>query len=145
MATLVSRSAKHELPAFHWRPSCQIRSFTSTTSHRSNIGSAPLTIPQSVNFSILPPEIPKAGIRQLGRVQAMPTAVVKGPLGELRMSIPQYVKIEHDETTRKATVGILDRNDSKQRAMWGSSTADVHWLAVDEADIVMNQEPPELI
>lgn len=52
----------------------------------------------------------------------MPTAVIKGPLGELRMAIPDYIRIEHDEMSRKATVGILDRNDRKQRAMWGMSS-----------------------
>lgn len=97
------------------------RTFTFTSFRSSNIGSAPLSIPIGVDFSIVQPTIPKTSVRQLGRIQPTPTVVVKGPLGELKHSIPNFVIIEHDEPTRKALVKVQDRKERHQRAMWGES------------------------
>lgn len=44
---------------------------------------------------------------------------IKGPLGEMSMDLPAYVTIESNEESRTHTVGILDENDKKQKAMWG--------------------------
>jgi len=35
------------------------------------------------------------------------------------MAVPGYLKIEHDELARKATLKIADREERKQREMWG--------------------------
>jgi len=37
------------------------------------------------------------------------------------MAVPGYLKIEHDELARKATLKIADREERKQREMWGMS------------------------
>lgn len=51
-----------------------------------------------------------------------PTVQIKGPLGELSMTIPSYLKIDHDVTSRKATVSVLDAQERQQREMWGMRT-----------------------
>jgi large subunit ribosomal protein L6 len=35
------------------------------------------------------------------------------------MTIPPFVKLEHDEAARKAYVTVEDREVKKQREMWG--------------------------
>jgi hypothetical protein len=37
------------------------------------------------------------------------------------MTIPQFVKLEHDTAARKAFVSVEDRDVKKQREMWGMS------------------------
>jgi large subunit ribosomal protein L6 len=49
----------------------------------------------------------------------MPTVQIKGPLGELSMQIPPYVKINTDPALPGPTLSIEDTTDAKQRAMWG--------------------------
>jgi len=36
------------------------------------------------------------------------------------MAVPGYLKIEHDEAARKAILKITDREERKQREMWGA-------------------------
>ena len=36
------------------------------------------------------------------------------------MTIPAFVKLEHDEAARKAYVSVEDREVKKQREMWGT-------------------------
>jgi len=44
---------------------------------------------------------------------------IKGPLGVLAMTVPPFVNLEHDETSRKVTVNVLDAKERSQREMWG--------------------------
>lgn len=101
------------LPAF--ARSSAYRSFTTTSPCRSKIGSAPLSVPQGVTFTILPPSTKNKG----PRTQAMSTVQIKGPLGELSMDIPNYVNIDQDPKLLGPTLTIEDSTDAKQKAMWG--------------------------
>ena len=42
-------------------------------------------------------------------------------LGKMTIQIPPYMSLDHDKETRKATLNILDREERKQREMWGTS------------------------
>lgn len=57
---------------------------------------------------------------------ARPTVVIEGPLGKISMTIPSFVKLEHDDATRKAYVTVEDREVKKQREMWGTTRAYLH-------------------
>lgn len=106
------------------------RTFTTTPTCKSKIGSSPLSIPPGVTFKIIPPSI-KA---REGRTQAMSTVQVKGPLGELSMEIPPYVNISQDSKLAGPTLTIENENDAKQKAMWGTTRAYLqnHILGVSE-------------
>lgn len=43
-------------------------------------------------------------------------------LGKISMTIPSFVKLEHDDAARKAYVTVEDREVKKQREMWGNET-----------------------
>ncbi|PSS22286.1 hypothetical protein M430DRAFT_17846 [Amorphotheca resinae ATCC 22711] len=114
------------LPAFPVVPS---RSFSASANRPSQIGRAPLSIPPEVSFTILQPDAPKNG-----RALAQSTVEIKGPLGKLSMTVPPFVKLEHDEASRKAYVTVEDKEAKKQREMWGTVRAYLqnHILGVSE-------------
>lgn len=105
------------LPAFQPAPQ-RSAAFSTSSSCRSKIGRAPLSIPPDVNFRILEPPPVKAGSR-VGRTQPGPTVEVEGPKGRMSMSIPAYINIQQDEGKRAYTLSILDEKERKQREMWG--------------------------
>ena len=43
--------------------------------------------------------------------------------GKVTMTIPPFVNLEHDEAARKAVVTVQDREERKQREMWGQYTS----------------------
>lgn len=102
------------LPAFQ-RPAAR-RAFTTTTPCGSKIGSAPLSIPPEVSFQVIPP--PARSVRG-ARALANTKVVVKGPLGEVAMEVPAYVKIDQDPKLPGPTLSVEDSRDAVQRAMWG--------------------------
>lgn len=42
----------------------------------------------------------------------------------MSVQLPPYMSLEHNKETRKATLSVLDREERKQREMWGM------WLPV---------------
>lgn len=76
-----------------------------------------MSIPENVDFSVTYPKAPKVG--RLTAVQQRPTVRIAGPLGELSMTIPPFVNVEHDVALKKAFVTVEDREIRKQREMWG--------------------------
>ncbi|KAB8293794.1 hypothetical protein EYC80_009278 [Monilinia laxa] len=114
------------LPAFP----VAARSFSSSTCRNSHIGSAALSIPPEVNFTVIPPPLPAKGSAVLGR----PVVKIEGPLGKMSMSIEPFIRIEHDTNARKAIVSVEDREKKNQRAMWGTTRAYLqnHILGVSE-------------
>lgn len=94
------------------------RAFSNTSICRSKIGSAPLSLPPEVRFTILPPPMIKAG-RDASRNQPGSTVEVEGPLGKMQMPIPAYMSIQENAEARTRTLSILDAEDRKQRQMWG--------------------------
>ncbi|KAF2036539.1 mitochondrial 54S ribosomal protein YmL16 [Setomelanomma holmii] len=116
------------LPAFSRIPAS--RGFTTTSPCQSKIGSAPLSVPQGVTLNITAPSAKDRG----ARTQAMSTAQIKGPLGELSMEIPSYINIDQDSKLSGPTLTIEDPRDAKQKAMWGTTRAYLqnHILGVSE-------------
>lgn len=104
------------LPAF--QSPARVAAFSTSSSCRSKIGSAPLSCPPEVAFRISEPPVQKAGAR-VSRTQQGATVEVEGPLGKMSMAIPAYMSIETDEAKRSHTLRILDQEDRKQREMWG--------------------------
>lgn len=97
------------------------RFFTTTFKCPSQIGRTPLSIPPSVTFSILAAPTPKNSGRT-ARGDATSSVQIRGPLGEISMPIPSFLKIDHDAVARKAIVKVVDRGERHQREMWGVFT-----------------------
>ncbi|RDL37172.1 putative 60S ribosomal protein L6 [Venustampulla echinocandica] len=116
------------LPAF---PLVPARSFSSSSPRASQIGRAPISIPPEVSLTVLPPRIRKNGWAPLGN---RPTIKIEGPLGQMSMTIPPFVLLEHDIAARKAYVTVEDKEVKKQREMWGTTRAYLqnHILGVSE-------------
>ena len=92
--------------------------FSTSSTCRSKIGRAPLSLPPEVNFRILEPVMSKQASRA-SRSQVGSVVEVEGPLGKMSCAIPPYMSIETDEAKRSHTLSILDQEDRKQREMWG--------------------------
>ncbi|KAL6714387.1 54S ribosomal protein L6 mitochondrial [Lecanora helva] len=115
------------------RPLPQTRkTFSSTSRCRSRIGGAPLSLPAEVNLRILQPPPPRKN--DIVRTEPTKTVEVEGPLGKMSLQLPPYMTIEQNPDTRKATLSILDREQRKQREMWGTTRANLsnHILGVSE-------------
>jgi hypothetical protein len=102
-----------------------LRTFSTTPTCRSKIGSAPLSLPQEVKFNIIPRATTaggatarrgRGGVSQSGQGS---TVEISGPLGTMKMAIPAYMSIQENEANRTRTLHILDAEDRKQREMWG--------------------------
>ena len=111
------------------------RSFSSTSKCRSRIGGAPLSLPAEVEIQILEPLAQKK--KDAVMTELVKTVEVKGPLGtrnpprkhtqvliwtigKMTVQLPPYMSLSHDKEKRKATLSILDREQRKQREMWGT-------------------------
>ncbi|KAK0515135.1 hypothetical protein JMJ35_002514 [Cladonia borealis] len=108
------------------------KSFSSTSKCRSRIGSEPLSLPPNVDLQILDPPVQKN--KSVALTEQPKIVEVKGPLGKMTVQIPPYMSLDHDKETRKATLNILDREERKQREMWGTTRAYLnnHILGVSE-------------
>ncbi|KAH8816171.1 mitochondrial 54S ribosomal protein YmL16 [Xylogone sp. PMI_703] len=117
------------LPAFG---RATARSFSSSSSRHSHIGREPLTIPPGVNFSVIQPSPSKNGFK--AGFSPKRIVEIEGPLGKMSMTIPNFVKIKHDATSRRALVTVEDREVKHQREMWGTTRAYLqnHILGVSE-------------
>lgn len=113
------------------------RPFSSSSQCASRIGAATITLPPEVNLRLLEPptskrrasivrtEPPKMvevegplGTPLVMRSQRLLSATDRG-LGKMVMQLPPYASLVHDQTTRKATLSVLDAGVRKQREMWG--------------------------
>ena len=115
------------------------RPFSSTSRCRSRIGSAPLSLPQGVHLVILDP--PAKRKKEITTIKPPKTVEIVGPLGtsdseqngeasdvragKMSLQLPPYMSLENDKETRKASLSILDREERKQREMWGTLTIDL--------------------
>ncbi|KAF2494776.1 putative mitochondrial 54S ribosomal protein YmL16 [Lophium mytilinum] len=116
------------LPAF--QAPARSRTFSTTPSCLSKIGSAPLSIPPEVTFNILSPKMMSIG--KHGRAQPYRVVEIKGPLGEISMPIPPFITI--DRSTPAPVLSIENTEEAKQKAMWGTTRAYLqnHILGVSE-------------
>ena len=125
-------------PMIHGTGPLWKRSFTISATDYSHIGRAPLTIPPNVDFQLFnfpepqPTSQPSSSASRARRRREQiiqttrrstanqpPLVRVRGPLGELGLNVPEFVRIQHDEQMRKATLAILDSRDKMQKAHWG--------------------------
>ncbi|MDI1489612.1 MAG: 54S ribosomal protein L6 mitochondrial [Ramalina farinacea] len=118
------------VPGLFTRPRC--KAFSTTTSSKSRIGSAPLSIPQEVNLILTEPPAPAQST--VTRTEPTKTLQIEGPLGKMTLPIPPYMTLDHDQASRKATLSIHDRTVRRQREMWGTTRAYLnnHILGVSE-------------
>lgn len=94
------------------------RQFSSTALRCSQIGRTPLSIPPEVEFNVL--DIPQTAVQErASRKAPSPSVQIKGPLGEMNMDVPAFIKIDYNKAARKASVSIADVEERQQRAMWG--------------------------
>lgn len=108
------------------------RQFSNTAGRASKLGRTPISIPPGVDISIGEPWIKKDLTTYL-RIPKR-TLTVQGPLGKLELTIPPYIKIDHDVEARKALLSIEDINERQQMAMWGMYIcALISYLAVTSA------------
>ena len=96
-----------------------IRQFSTSRAQQSKIGRSPLSVPPTVTMTVNPPPPLRRGLKSR-RTQSLSTVQVKGPLGEITMPIPQYVKIEGLEGNAPV-VSVEDADVRQQREMWGES------------------------
>jgi len=91
--------------------------FSQTASHPSKLGRTPISIPPGVELIVGEPFVKKDPTTYLKIPKRIVT--VKGPLGELGVPIPPYLKIDHDVEARKAVLSIEDKTEKRQMEMWG--------------------------
>ncbi|MCJ1273304.1 hypothetical protein MMC21_001094 [Puttea exsequens] len=101
-----------------------VRPFSSSSGCRSRIGEAPVSIPAEVELQILSVRTKRnAGIA----VTELPKTVeIKGPLGTMSVQLPPYMTLTLNKETKKASLSIRDREERKQREMWGTTRAYLH-------------------
>ncbi|KAL7273546.1 54S ribosomal protein L6 mitochondrial [Rhizina undulata] len=106
------------------------RTFAVSAACNSKIGLAPVSIPPSVELETVVP----AKRNGNARIQPLRTLSIKGPLGHLSLTLPEYLTLTIDEPSKKATVSIADRTIRAQREMWGTTRALLqnHILGVSE-------------
>ncbi|KAL9091376.1 MAG: hypothetical protein Q9159_001460 [Coniocarpon cinnabarinum] len=111
----------------------QSRPFSSSSQVRSQIGKSPISVPPECDLQIIQPKETGAQLRAV-RKAALPSVLVKGPLGELQMELPAYLDVDWDSAARKATLSIQDAAEKKQKSMWGTTRAYLqnHILGVSE-------------
>ncbi|KAK3401944.1 ribosomal protein L6, alpha-beta domain-containing protein [Sordaria brevicollis] len=121
-AASVSASSVVTLPGF-LVPAFQqtTRQFSATTKCQSKLGRTPLSIPPGVEITIGEPFI-KRDMTQW-KQQPKRKVTVQGPLGQLEMDIPEFIKIDHDTQARRATLSVENRDEKQQREMWGTTWA----------------------
>lgn len=104
------------------------RLFSTTARSLSNVGSAPIILPEGVSISINKKYIdPVTKLRQKleekrkGKppVHLTQQVSIKGPKGEVSIDIAKFVKLEEESNKLKVTVN--DKTQKTQKSMWGTT------------------------
>ncbi|CAK7563481.1 MAG: 54S ribosomal protein L6 mitochondrial [Sporothrix epigloea] len=108
------------------------RAFSTSLPHRSKLGRTPISIPPGVELQIGELIVKKDPTTYLKIPRR--TVAVQGPLGNLKLSIPPFVHLDHDAEGRRVTLSIEDREAKEQRQMWGTMRAllNRHIMGVSE-------------
>ncbi|KAL3470754.1 ribosomal protein L6, alpha-beta domain-containing protein [Aspergillus californicus] len=99
----------------------QTQPFSTTPGVQSRVGSAAISIPTEVSLKFI--DLPQLVVRGNAKHQPKMAIEVNGPLGQLRLDVPPFLNIAHDEASRKATLSVEDTAVAHQRAMWGTIRA----------------------
>ncbi|KAJ5991122.1 hypothetical protein N7499_011666 [Penicillium canescens] len=127
-------SQRSSLPIF-LAPAFSPRAFSTTSPAQSRVGGAAISIPPEVSFKLV--DLPKSLVRTRGKDIPKYAAEIKGPRGEMSLSIPSFLTVTPDEAGQKATLSVLDAEVPHQRAMWGTTRALLqnHILGVSEGHV----------
>ncbi|PSR97421.1 mitochondrial 54S ribosomal protein YmL16 [Coniella lustricola] len=108
------------VPALASAPATR-RQFSATSTQQSKLGRTPISIPPGVEVTIGEPYV----VQDYTTYKQTPkrTVSVAGPLGKLDLTIPMFMKLDHDAEARKLVIGIEDRAVKQQKAMWGTTWA----------------------
>lgn len=111
------------IPAFQHNPPTTARPFSTSPSHASRVGAAPIALPPDVHLRLLDPPKRRGAIT---RVEPPKTLEVEGPLGKASVQLPPFVNYTVNDATKKAQLNVLDRKVRDQREMWGLSPIPFH-------------------
>ncbi|EPS33795.1 hypothetical protein PDE_08757 [Penicillium oxalicum 114-2] len=95
--------------------------FSTTTPMQSRVGGAPISVPPEVSFNLV--DLPKSVMQVRGKDKPKYSAQIKGPKGEMSITIPSFLTVNYDAASLKATVSVDDAEEPHQRAMWGTMRA----------------------
>ncbi|KAJ5168583.1 Ribosomal protein L6 bacterial-type [Penicillium canariense] len=109
--------------------------FSTTSPMQSRVGGAAISVPPEVSLNLI--DIPKSLTRTRGKDVPKFTAQIKGPKGEMSLTIPSFLDVNYDAANQKATLSVLDAEEPHQRAMWGTTRALLqnHIIGVSEGHI----------
>ncbi|AMD18648.1 HBL254Wp [Eremothecium sinecaudum] len=113
------------------------RQFSVTSILKSHIGSSPVYLTPKTTITQTALSLPKIVVKGKKVMKFSNSLTVEGPLGSITMDIPDCIKIDHDKSTGRVDVNILDTKDKMQKAMWGTirSHLNSHVLGVNEGHI----------
>ncbi|KAK2754280.1 hypothetical protein FQN54_007160 [Arachnomyces sp. PD_36] len=116
-------------------PQQQSYKFSTSSPNRSRIGGAPVSIPSEVSLKFS--EMPPTSLRSRDKEIPKEKVEISGPLGQMTLTIPPFLKLTHDEASKKATFSVDDATLPRQRAMWGTTRAHLqnYVLGVSEGHI----------
>ncbi|KAL1901918.1 54S ribosomal protein L6 mitochondrial [Sporothrix stenoceras] len=131
-ATRTTTTSRMALPAISVASQQCTRAFSATTAQNSKLGRTPISIPPNVELTIGEPIIKKDPTTYL-RVPRR-TISVQGPLGQLQLTMPPFVHLEHDANSRRLSLSVENRQLAQQREMWGTMWALInrHIIGVSE-------------
>ena len=129
-ALITPRRAQNQLPIF-LVPAFSDRHhpFSTTSAQQSRIGRLSLFLPENVSFAIrdVPPSWSREADGKVTRRGATRTVDIRGPLGELSYEIPPFVQLAGDEGSATQVVSVMNKEDRKQREMWGKCTTALYF------------------
>ncbi|KAF4124335.1 large subunit ribosomal protein L6 [Geosmithia morbida] len=97
------------------------RQFSTTTRLSSKLGRTPISIPPGVELIMGEPVLQR-GVRDW-KSTAKRIITVKGPLGQLELEVPDFVKLEKNEEEKTAILSVANVDAKGQQDMWGTSWA----------------------
>ncbi|CAK7198574.1 54S ribosomal protein L6 mitochondrial [Sporothrix eucalyptigena] len=108
------------------------RAFSASAPQQSKLGRTPISIPPGVDLTVGEPIVKKDPTTYLKIPRR--TISVQGPLGQLQLTLPPFVHLEHDTDARRITLSIENREIKEQKQMWGTMWALInrHIIGVSE-------------
>ncbi|ODV68437.1 ribosomal protein L6 [Hyphopichia burtonii NRRL Y-1933] len=97
------------------------RAFSTSRGLMSNIGKIPVRLTEGVELSTqaIPKEFSKTFRKAKQLVNLDNQITIKGPLGELKINVPSFVKISQENNA--VSVAVENEEDRVQREIWGTT------------------------
>lgn len=108
------------------------RQFSTTGPRPSKLGRTPITVPPGVELTMGQPKAINSMTSYKPKITK--TITIKGPLGELSMDVPNFVRMEQDLDNNVVMLSVDDANVEQQKEMWGTTWAYLnnHIMGVSE-------------